>query len=201
MDIKLMPEKYQKGSRSKSGLKSSVASFKQFGDQAASRGNLWLTISIAILLIAGSVCLGLWVYQRQLNQEKQELIVEVDELQAQRDLELEADFTELKKGIENLKKILKNRIYPSLVFKMLEELILPQVRFSDFDGNFNDAEVMVQTEASDYNMLAKQIVALEQDERIAKVELSGVILEASGRVSSNLTIEINPEFLRLRTEE
>ena len=134
MDIKLMPEQYQKGHQPKSSLKSSVADFKQLGDQAVSRGNLWLTISIGILLIAGSVYLGLWVYQRQLNQEKQELIVKVDELQAQRDLELEADFTKLKKGIENLKKILKKRIYPSLVFKMLEELTLPQVQFSGFDG-------------------------------------------------------------------
>ena len=200
MDIKLMPEQYQKGNQPKSGLKSSVASFKQFGDQAVSRGNFWLTISVGILLIAGSVYLGLWVYQRQLDQEKQELIVEIDELHAQRDLGLEADFTELKKGIENLKKILENRIYPSLVFKMLEELTLPQVQFSDFDGNFDDAKIVIQTETSDYNMLAKQIVALEQDERIGKVELSEVILDFSGRVSSNLTIEINPEFLRLRTE-
>jgi len=199
MDIKLMPEQYQKGNQPKSGLKSSVDSFKQLGDQAVSRGNLWLTISIVILLIAGSVYLGLWVYQRQLDQEKQELITEIDELQAQRDLELEANFTELKKGIENLKKILKNRIYPSLVFKMLEELTLPQVQFSDFDGDFDDARIIIQTEASSYNMLAKQVVALEQDERIGKVELSGVDLDSSGRVSSNLTIEINPEFLRLRT--
>jgi len=201
MDIKLMPEKYQKRNQSKSGLKSSVANFKQFGDQAVSRGNLWLTISIVILLIAGSVYLGLWVYERQLNQEKQELVTEIYELQAKRDLELEANFTELKKGIENLKKILKNRVYPSLVFKMFEELTLSQVQLSGFNGGFDDAEIIMQIEASNYNTLAKQVVVFEQDERVDKVELSEVSLDTSGRVSSNLTIEINPEFLRLRTGE
>jgi len=196
-----MPKQYQKGNQSKSGLKSSVAGFKQFGNQAASRGNLWLVMSIGILIIAGSVYLGLWIYERQLNQEKQELVAGIYELQAKRDLELEANFIELKKGIENLKKILENRIYPSLVFKMFEELTLPQVQLSGFNGSFDDAGIIMQIEASNYNMLAKQVVAFEQDERIGKVELSEVSLAPSGRVSSNLTIEINPEFLRLRTGE
>ena len=196
-----MPEQYQKGSRPKPGLKSSVDSFKQLGDRAVSRGNLWLAISIVVLLVVSSVYLGLWIYRKQLNQEKQELITKIDELQAQRDLGLEANFTELKKGIENLKKILKNRIYPSSVFEMFEELTLPQVQFFGFSGDFDDAEITMQIEAFDYNTLAKQMIAFEQDERVGKVELSEVSLSPSGRVSSNLTIEINPEFLRLRTEE
>ncbi len=79
---------------------------------------------------------------------------------------------------------------------MLEELTLPQVRFIEFGADLSQAKITLTTETVNYNILAKQIVAFEQDSRIEKVELSEVSLGDTGGVGSELEIELNPDFLR-----
>jgi len=139
---------------------------------------------------------GLWGYQKSLIEEKADLENQLTELTNQRNLELEADFMELKNGIEDLKKVLKNRLYPSKLFEMLEELTLPQVQFTGLDTDFPQAKLTLEAEAVDYTTLAKQMIVFEEDERIEKIGLSEVGLDLTGRVNSTLNIEINLDFLR-----
>ncbi len=160
------------------------------------KANLWLALSLILLIIAVLATFGFWGYKDNLIKEKGNLEEKIKELDNQRDLDLEANFIELKKGIESFKNILKTHIYPSYLFKMLEELTLPQVRFIEFGADLSQAKITLTTETVNYNILAKQIVAFEQDSRIEKVELSEVSLGDTGGVGSELEIELNPDFLR-----
>ena len=63
-------------------------------------------------------------------------------------------------------------------------------------ADLSQAKLNLKVEALNYLTLAKQVVVLEQDSRIKKVEFSGVSLGTSGRVGSDLELELNPDFLR-----
>lgn len=193
MDIKIMPEKYK---RRREMAEEKRLSLVGFLGRLVSQTNLWLALSIVFLILVVLACLGLWGYQKSLIEEKADLENRLTELTNQRDLELEADFMGLKNGIEDLKKVLKNRLYPSKLFEMLEELTLPQVQFTELDTDFPQAKLTLETESIDYTTLAKQMIVFEKDGRIEKVDLSEVSLDSTGRVNSTLNIEINLDFLR-----
>lgn len=188
-----MPEKYKRRVGAAEEKKSSLAGFL---NKFFFRTNLWLVLSIAFLILVILVCFGLWGYKENLAEEKANLGNQLAQLNKQRDLELEANFSGLKEGVEDLKKVLKNSVYPSRLLKMLEELTLPQVQFTSLDVDFTQAALNLDAESANYTTLAKQIIAFEEDERIEEVDVSGVGLDMAGRVKSALDIEVNLDFLR-----
>lgn len=189
MDIKLMPEKYKKEKKPLADISVSFLS------RLLIRSNLWLMFTLIFLALVILAYFGLWGYQNSLIEEKSNLERRFEELSGQRNLELEANFIALKENIENFKEFLGNRIYASNLFEILEELTLPQVRFTDLNADLSQAILNLKAEAVNYQTLAKQVVAFEEDERVKKIEFSEAILETSGRVNSKFTIELNPDFL------
>jgi hypothetical protein len=189
VDIKLMPEKYKKRTRVGSELKQSLFGFFH------ARTNLWLILSSGLLIIVVLICFGLWGYKISLNKDKEVLAKKFEELQSQRNLDLEARFISLKKGIENFKIIFQDRVHPLNLFRMLEELTLPQVQFTNFDVDFSQFRLGLETKTVNYNSLAKQMVIFEQDSRIQKVDLSRLSLDSTGGVSFHLDLKLDPAFL------
>ena len=124
MDIKIMPEKYKRRKETAIGLKMSAASFL---NKLTSKANLWLALTIGFLLLVVLIYFGLTGYKNSLIEERGNLEEKLAELTNQRDLEMEANFIELKIGIEDLRKALENRVYSSKLFELLEEITLPQV--------------------------------------------------------------------------
>lgn len=188
MDIKLMPEKYKEKKELSAGLKLSLS-------KLGSKTNFWLILTVSFLVLVILICFGLWGYKNSLIREKENLEGEFEELTSQRDLELETNLIALKEGIDDFKKILEQRLYSSKFFKMLDELTLPRVQFTGLNADLSQAVIVLKTEVINYQTLAKQIVAFEQDWRIKKVELSEVRLNTAGRLDSDLGIELNPDFL------
>jgi len=188
-----MPEKYKRRRETAAGFKLSIVGFLS---NLVSKTNLWLALTISFLILVVLGYLGLWSYKDSLIIEKGNLEREIEGLTNQRNLETETNFIEIKDGIDDLKKILENLFYPSELFEMLEEIALPQVQFTDLNVDLSQTGLSLDIEAIDYLTLAKQIVAFEQDLRIKKVELSDVELDISGRIGSNLEIELDADFLR-----
>lgn len=193
MDIKIMPEQYKRRKEAAVGFKVSAVGFL---NKLTSKTNLWLALTIGFLLLVILIYFGLTGYKNSLIEEKVNSEERLAELTNQRDLEMEVNFMELKTGIEDLKKVLENRLYSSKLFEMLEEITLPRVQFTGLEADLSQAKLILKAEAADYPTLAKQIVVFEQDSRIEKVDLSEVNLETSGRIVSDLRVELNPDFLR-----
>jgi len=160
------------------------------------KADTFFTWSILILALVVLLCLGLWGYQIKLSRENEALVQEIDGLQAQRDLDLEKDFIGLKKRIEVLKVILSNRIYPSKVFGMIEELILAKVQLGGLSVDLAERSMIWGVEAEDYSTLAKQLFVLKNDPRIQRASLTEVSLNNMGRTVSNIKIEMDDDFLR-----
>ena len=157
--------------------------------------NHLIAVSLSLLTVIVILCFGLWGYKMHLSDKINGTIVEINNLQDKRDFELEADFANLKEKIEDFKKISEVHVYPSNIFKILEELTIPQIKFVGFEADLLEAELTLKVESIDYNTLAKQIVVFEDDSRIEEVNLSGVKLSDSGKVNSDLNMKINLDFL------
>lgn len=192
-NLKLMPEEYQKKESFIRGL-----SFSRLRT-IESLVNIWVVVSVILIAAVIAAYLGLYFYRNKLNGQKNDLDGQIAQLDAQRDLDMEANFTRLEKGISDLKKVLENRIYSSHLFKMLEELTLPTVWYNNLSIDFSKASLDLEVAADSYNTMAKQVVILENDSRIKKVDFSDVSLEKEGGVTSSFTIDLNPVFLRPTT--
>lgn len=190
MDIKLMPKKYD---QIQGAGKSSVA---LNGARFIPKQESFVISSIILLIVVVLISAGLWWYEYSLNKEKDNLNAKLQELANQRDLDLEANFTELKDGIDNLKKLLDNHIRSSGLFVMVEELSLPQVQFVSFGSDLLESTLSLDVKAASYNVFAKQVVVFQQDERIKNVTFSEVVMDDDGGVSSSLKLELDPNFLR-----
>jgi len=193
MDIKLMPEEYQKKESFIGGL-----SFSRLKSLEAVI-NIWVIISFVLIIAAVAAYLGLFFYRNNLIQEKNDLESQIYQIDGQRDLAMEANFINLEKGISDLKKVLENRMYPSYLFKMVEELTLPTVWFENMNADFSKATLDLDVAADSYDTMAKQIVILENDFRIKEVNFSDVKLEKEGGVNSSFNIALDPVFLRPTT--
>jgi hypothetical protein len=192
MDIKLMPEKYKTGE----GLDGQTGqAILSLAEKISSRANLWLWLSVGLLLLVVLVSLGLWGYRLNLEKKSTSLSGQIEQLESKRDLELEAEFSRLNSTIENLKKIFAKRIYPSKVLALLEELTLPQVQFTDLSIDFIQSTFDLKARAVDYDVIAKQVVVFESDERVKSISFSQVNMDEEGGVSSDFSIELSPSFL------
>lgn len=194
-DIKLMPEKYNREDK-KNKQPFGFSSLGQIGHSfllfVSKRSKAMLTIFIIFILIS----LGLWGYRLSLINKKEQLSQAIEELQTQRNLSLENDFREIKKGIGNFKELLANRVYASKLFSMLEELTLPSLSFTGFQADLIEGSLSLDAQAENYTALAKQILVFEKDDRINKVEVSSANIGQSGQVASDLIIKLNLSFLK-----
>ncbi|MAF20838.1 MAG: hypothetical protein CMI55_04120 [Parcubacteria group bacterium] len=195
MDIKLMPKKYEQKQGAGQQVKMSRDSFSQI-TKLAPKAGFWMASSIILLIIIIVACLGLWGYQDSLIKEKKSLTVKLEDLGSQRDLDLEANFTELNKGIENLKNLLKNHIRSSELFAMIEQLTLAQVQIVSFGADLSQSSLSLDVEAVDYKTMAKQLVVFKEDDRVKEVIFSEVGMDVDGRVKSTIGLELDLSFLK-----
>jgi len=191
MDIKLMPDKYKEKGIS-GGSKLPGAGLSGF---FGAKGGLLSTLPFILLIVVILACFGLWGYKISLDKGMESLVQRFEELQEQRDLDLETGFMELKERIEVFRSILKERTYSLNVLEMLEESTLPQVYYTNFDVDLAKFTIGLGAEAADYDTMAKQIVVFEDDSRITDVIFSEVGLKKSGWVNSTLELGLNPDFL------
>lgn len=190
MDIKLMPKKYDHGKDA--GQPTAISKSSKFIPKESS----FVVLSVILLTIVILISAGLWWYEYSMDKEKQNLNAKLQELASQRDLDLEANFIELKDGIDNLKKLLDNHIRSSELFVMIEDLTLPQVQFISFNSDLLKSTLSLDIRAVNYNIFAKQLVVFEQDQRIKSLIFSKVAMDNDGGVGSSLELELDPNFLR-----
>ncbi len=197
-DIKLMPKKYNKPiEKGRDQLK---GAFKQTGDSLFSAIAGWSKKLAVLLILCILLAVGLWGYRLFLTNKKEQLSQKIEELQGQRNLALEGDFKEMRKGINNLKSLLANRTYPSSLFEMLEELTLSSTYFTGFEANLSEGKLSLGARASGYTALAKQILIFEQDERIKSVNASSASIDQSGQVISSFEILFDTSLLKNKND-
>jgi len=160
-------------------------------------GKLGLLFGASIIFASAVVftCLGLWGYQISLGRQIISTEQKTEDLQGQRNKDVEESFMDVKDRAGKLKLLLTNRMYPSRIFELLEESVISQVQFTEMNVDLMSFTVNIGIEASNYGILAKQVFVFEEDERIKEVNLSQVSMGDSGRTDSDLIIKLDPKFL------
>lgn len=188
MDIKLTSGKKEVPY----GFKSSAGGFSQPVEPKKRNLGFLFFLPVALLIIVVLVYLGLWGYKLSLDSKNKALDKNIEELNSQRDLKLENEFITIKESIDNLKTLIKKRVYPVSFFNLFEQITLARVWFPNFSVDFKEGKIDGDIEANNYNTLAKQIIVFEQDGHIKKVEVSSVGLRDSGGVGAKIQIEFSP---------
>jgi len=156
--------------------------------------NLYLGIVISLLIVSSLLYVGFRNYNNSLEQKKNDLQKKIEELQNKRDPELEKKIPELQKRIKFYEDFLNSRIYASNIFELLEKLTVSKVQYTGFDADFKNYKLSLNSLASDYNNLAKQLSVFENTPQIKKVEVSNIRLTENG-VEFNLEIEFDKEVV------
>ena len=190
-----MPDKYDKKKSGHSGMKISMESVSNLTENLTSKGGFWFGLTLAFLAVAVLLSLGLWGYKITLVEEEESLIQKMDELAGQRDLDFENNLIDLKKKIDGLKNILSSRVYSSAAFTLLEELVVPGVHFTEFRGDLSTGKMVIRAEGNSFSDLDKQIVVFEENENIKGISVSSVGIGETGRVGSEIEIELKPGIL------
>lgn len=192
MAIKLMPGEYSR----QGGEKSSFLGIESVLGVLEPKKDLLFVVAMVLLVLAVSASLGLWWYSNDLTVKKDLVTAQIDKLQSQRDLDLEKKLTDLDRSIKKMEEILKNRVYPDNVLKLLESLALPEVSFSNFNADLNAAKISIDVKAPNYNKLAEQMVVFEKDSRVKKVDFSNIQLNEDGGATSHFQLDFDPALLK-----
>lgn len=147
-------------------------------------------IFIETLLFLFFVFGMLEVYQIFQSSSLKNINADITKMDEKIDTELEE---EIQIGIKNLnqaKILLESRIKIENIFKFLEENTFSKVRFSNFDFNVEENEILLQGTVTNALPLIIQVSILKQLDEIKKVEVGKIIISKEG-VEFQLKLKIN----------
>lgn len=149
-----------------------------------------ILIFIAIVLFIGGVNVGMFFYKFIQAQRIDQMQSHIDEIKAEvarHEQEL-AEALLAQRQLENLDRLLNNRMYWTLLYKKLGETTIPDVYFTEFDGSTQDRYIKVPGYARSYKALGQQILAWQENDQV-----EGVILDFAN-------LQITEEFAAVHFE-
>ena len=179
-DISLIPKEYKAG-----------FSFKTIFSKIG-------TFAAVLVLLGLLVYGGLFLYNKSLKVNLEDLQNQAEELNKKRDVDFEKKVILLEKALGNLKIVLKNHLYWSNLFSELGQLTVPQVSFSDFRGTIeSDGSITLSLKGSvpGYTYLAKQMVSFGQEKLVSNIEASGINLGTQGGIEFTLNVNFLKDIL------
>ena len=191
MDIKLIPKEYKKNQDiSSQGFKSNI--WLSFG----AKSGLWIVLTLSLLVFSLAAGGGLFVYRDYSGKQKDALQKEIDVLNKQRDYDLEKRVKDFDQAIKNINKYLAAHIYPTKLFKMIDDLTLEKVQFISFSADIEQGQLSLSGIAGSYDDLARQVKVFESDKRIVKADPPDSQLNSKGQIQFNIKIKFDPQSLR-----
>lgn len=203
MDIKLIPKEYKKQQSNTSAELRLPFSKKPIKSKLLlglwERMNIWLIITIALLVFSLLMSGFLFIYKEYLAKQNTKLTLQLETLDSQRDTELESQYKDLGLTVLQLKKLLTDHVYPSKIFELLIEKTISQVQYTDFQADLEEGTINLVGRTPDYRTLAQQMKVLLEDERLVDVSTSNIKLH-NQEVSFNMTLKIDPQYLKYQSD-
>jgi hypothetical protein len=153
-----------------------------------------IIFSVAMLVFSLLSFGGVFLYKGSIEQNVSNLSVSLKRAQAAFEPAFISELEGLSSKIKSAKVILKKHKSLLGVFDILEELTLKSVRFSSFDYNAEQPEIILKGEAKSYRSLASQADVFRKNNNIERIEFSDISLKDGGNIGFQIKIIFNKNF-------
>lgn len=155
--------------------------------------SLFSLLGTIIFLLAISSSVGLYAYEKILNQQildmKESIAAQIKEF----DPSLVDVLTKIKAQIDFENELLTNHVASSQLFDILGDFTLKNIQFKDMD--FSAGSVSVNGTAKSYNDVAYQSEVLSKKENVKSYSFSNVKMDEKGSVNFSMKAVINSPAL------
>ncbi|MDD5032757.1 MAG: hypothetical protein PHC85_01380 [Candidatus Pacebacteria bacterium] len=192
--------------------KSSFSTGKDYYRKVSS--GFLMKISVFLLTISLLAFGGSLLYKRMISQQITDLSASLERAKAAFELSLIAQMENLSFSIPDAGALLGNHLYPTRVFKLVEETTVKDVYFSNFsysygkavgnekgktkvvssEGEQNSIKVQLSGKAKNYEALAQQSDVFNKNKNIEDFSFSNFNLTEKGEVSFSLSLVISEEI-------
>ena len=179
-DINLIPKEYKK-----KGVALGVIFSKT--------GGIVLMLLVLSLLLSG----GLFLLQKKIQKNLDEINQEIAKLESKRSGELENSIYDADKKMNLVENIFTSHIYWSKFLTKIEELVVSEVYFSEskFDIVGDQVDVVFLGNSKTYTGLARQMVAFSEDPLVEKIDLTKTTLNEDGGIDFGFSILFSKKIL------
>jgi|GEM_PF-3157826 len=154
------------------------------------RWPLW--ISLGLFLLSAAVFVGFKIYLAQLETEILNINNQIKAEAAKVNAKDENTVSGLNDSLSAFNGLVSNHSYFSELLRLTSSLTHTRVTFTKFDADKDKNFLQLKGVAQNYTILAKQMVALRENENIKSLEVKGINFGTSG-LDFELTIGIDPK--------
>jgi len=163
------------------------------------------TVSFILLVASIVMAGGVYLYRDTLSKRVDEMRTSLDRARNIFEPTLLADLEVLDRRIDAATEILKGHLAVSPIFKVLEDITLPTVRYIDFTYeidavNPNVIHVMMTGEAVSYDVITLQSDLFSQNRFIRNPIFSNFALDQEGRIDFELTFDVSRSLVSFEQE-
>jgi hypothetical protein len=160
----------------------------------------WINTILIIALIfvaasiAGHIFLRMMVtdLDREIEDTKQRIV----DLKTSANQEMEGQLLGYQTQIRNFNKILSEHFLISKALDLLENTIHPEVIYQNFSVNTAESRIQIGGLTRSYGSIGEQLLVLNNDARVQRVETSNYLRDKDGWISFRLIIDFNPAIIQ-----
>lgn len=141
--------------------------------------NISITVLVSVILLGGGGYFGLSFLQKRENIKLDGLKSQIEGVNQEiKNSEVElAQALIAQKKLDSLDRLLNRRMYWVTFFQTLGHVTIPDVFYTSFKGDIDSRKVSVPAYTRNYQSLARQLKAWEQQQVIEKVEVESASLD------------------------
>ncbi|MBI2055515.1 MAG: PilN domain-containing protein [Candidatus Sungbacteria bacterium] len=154
--------------------------------------NLSLVLFIVALIAFG----GLFFYRRVLETTRADWADQVKKREAEFNAEGGVGrLLDTASALGTARELIAKHVFPSNIFKLLEEVTLPRVQFSSFSYARDSRKIDLAGVAASYKTVADEVRILEAHPQIEKVDFGGLFVNDKNLVNFRLAVVFKPSLL------
>jgi len=173
---------------------SSIENKKKFSFEKLKKEKIFQLLT-AIILFLIVVFILLNISKAILSSSIVNLEAEIAKIDKNRDTALESEIKNKIEVIKKIKPLLNSHRKTSNVFGLIEENVLDEIIFSDFNFDVNSSMVTLSGVAANSYYLILQDSMFRRSPVVEKLEISGLSLLENGEVSFNYEVTLKPDVL------
>jgi hypothetical protein len=163
------------------------------------------TVSFVLLVVSVVMAGGVYLYRDNLSKRVDEMRTSLDRARNIFEPTLLADLQVLDRRIDAATEILQGHLAVSPIFKVLQDITLPTVRYIDFTYeidaiNPNVVHVTMTGEAISYDVITLQSDLFSQNRFIRNPIFSNFALDQDGRIDFELTFDVSRSLVSFEQE-